>query len=74
VGYLRGLTHGAIAGAVAGLLLAPQSGRETRRQVRAWLDAVGDFLGSPQSDRWTGSGVKEAAPMGPKAEDYRGMP
>ncbi len=72
--YLRGLTPGAIAGAVAGLLLAPQSGRETRRQVRSWLEALGDLVGSTQGDRWTGSSMEKTAPVGRKAEDYRGMP
>jgi gas vesicle protein len=33
MGYLRGLTHGAIAGAVLALLYAPDSGVNTRRRV-----------------------------------------
>ncbi len=34
------LLLGAAAGAVAGLLLAPHTGKETRRRVRRWLDDV----------------------------------
>ncbi len=33
---------GAAAGAVAAVLSAPQSGRETREQVRKWAQDVGD--------------------------------
>jgi len=37
MGYLRGLTHGAIAGAILGLLYAPESGVTTRRKVSRLL-------------------------------------
>jgi hypothetical protein len=37
MGYLRGLTHGAIAGAVLGLLYAPESGVSMRRRVSRLL-------------------------------------
>ena len=37
MGYLRGLTHGAIAGAVLALLYAPDSGVNTRRRVSRLL-------------------------------------
>ena len=37
MGYLRGLTHGAIAGAILGLLYAPESGIKTRRRVSRLL-------------------------------------
>jgi hypothetical protein len=49
MGYLRGVTHGAIAGAVLALLYAPDSGVNTRRRVsrllgqaEAMLSADGD--------------------------------
>lgn len=37
MGYFRGLTHGAIIGAVLGLLYAPDSGVNMRRQVSRLL-------------------------------------
>ena len=37
MGYLRGLTHGAIAGAVLALLYAPDAGVNTRRRVSRLL-------------------------------------
>ena len=37
MGYLRGLTHGAIAGAVLGLLYTPESGPAMRRRVSRLL-------------------------------------
>lgn len=38
--FLGGLILGAAAGAVAGLLLAPRTGRETRRLLRKSADAL----------------------------------
>ncbi|HXN05038.1 MAG TPA: YtxH domain-containing protein [Candidatus Acidoferrum sp.] len=37
MGYLRGLRHGAIAGAVLGLLYAPESGVAIRRRLSRLL-------------------------------------
>jgi gas vesicle protein len=37
MGYVRGLTHGAIAGAILALLYAPDSGVNTRRRVSRLL-------------------------------------
>jgi gas vesicle protein len=37
MGYLRGVTHGAIAGAILALLYAPESGANLRRRVSRWL-------------------------------------
>jgi len=37
MGYLRGLVHGAMAGAVLGVLYAPESGVAARRRVSRWL-------------------------------------
>ncbi len=37
MGYVRGLTHGAIAGAILALLFAPDSGVNTRRRVSRLL-------------------------------------
>jgi gas vesicle protein len=41
--FFSGLVLGAAAGAVAGLLLAPKSGRETRRLLRKSADALPDL-------------------------------
>jgi gas vesicle protein len=37
MGYLRGVTHGAIAGSILALLYAPESGVSLRRRVSRWL-------------------------------------
>ena len=37
MGYFRGLTHGAVVGAVLALLYAPDSGINTRRRVSRLL-------------------------------------
>jgi len=44
MGYLRGLTHGAIAGAVLGLLYAPESGPAMRRRVSRLLGQAQEAL------------------------------
>ena len=44
--YLRGLMHGAMAGAVLGLLYAPESGVVSRRRVSRWLGQAEGMLAS----------------------------
>jgi len=48
LGFLAGLTIGAVVGTAAALLLAPQSGARTRRQIarkaEEWSDAAGESL------------------------------
>jgi gas vesicle protein len=48
LGFLAGLTIGAVIGTAAALLLAPQSGARTRRQIarkaEEWSDAAGETL------------------------------
>ncbi|MDP2469526.1 MAG: YtxH domain-containing protein [Candidatus Palauibacterales bacterium] len=48
LGFLAGLTIGAVIGTAAALLLAPQSGARTRRQIarraEAWTDSAGETL------------------------------
>lgn len=41
LGYISAFLGGAIAGAVLGLLLAPEKGKDTREKI---TDAVEDFL------------------------------
>lgn len=41
LGYISAFLGGAIAGAVLGLLLAPEKGKDTREKI---TDAVDDFL------------------------------
>lgn len=40
MGYLRGFVHGAVAGTVIGLCVAPQPGERTRLQLREGVKAV----------------------------------
>jgi gas vesicle protein len=42
MGYLRGLKHGAIAGAVLALLYAPEAGVNTRRRLARLLGEAGE--------------------------------
>lgn len=49
MGYLRGLTHGAIAGAILGLLYAPESGVNMRRRVSRLLGQAEDLLAADSS-------------------------
>lgn len=62
--FLGGLLLGAAAGAVAGLLLAPKSGRETRQLLKKSADALPDLaedLSSSvqlQADRLSGSALR----------------
>ncbi|TMF55201.1 MAG: YtxH domain-containing protein [Chloroflexi bacterium] len=44
MGYLRGLTHGAIAGAILGLLYAPESGFSMRQRVSRLLGQAEDMM------------------------------
>ena len=48
LGFVVGITFGTLLGAVTALLLAPQSGRKTRRQIRRtaeeWSEAASDKL------------------------------
>ena len=48
LGFLLGLTVGAVIGTATALLLAPQSGARTRRQIarkaEEWTDTAGESL------------------------------
>ena len=44
MGYFRGLTHGAIIGAIVGLLYAPDSGVNNRRRVSRLLGQAEDMM------------------------------
>ncbi len=49
MGYLRGLTHGAIAGAILALLYAPDKGVNTRRRVSRLLLGQAEEMASADS-------------------------
>ncbi len=57
MGYLRGLTHGAIAGAVLGLLYAPESGVTTRQRVARLLGQAEDMMAADSTAVAPGSPV-----------------
>jgi len=59
MGYIRGLTHGAIIGAVLGILYAPESGPDMRRRVSR-------LLGQAEQLMATESGVTPPAPGAPR--------
>lgn len=46
MGYFRGLTHGAIVGAVLGILYAPESGPDMRRRVSRLLGQAEQMMAS----------------------------
>lgn len=45
-----GVLLGAAAGAIAGLLFAPKSGKETREDIKEGMDDVKDFVGDTSAD------------------------
>jgi gas vesicle protein len=57
MGYLRGLTHGAIVGAVLGLLYAPESGIDMRRRVSKLLGQAEEMMAADP----TGSPIASSA-------------
>jgi len=59
MGYLRGLTHGAIAGAILGLLYAPESGLRTRQRVSRLLGQAEDMMAA------NSGGAGSASPITP---------
>ncbi len=42
--FIGGVIFGAIVGAVAGVLLAPTSGQETRKKLKKMADVNGEFV------------------------------
>jgi hypothetical protein len=48
MGYVRGFVHGAVAGTLIGLWVAPQSGERTRAQLRAFGRAARDGVDTAQ--------------------------
>jgi len=48
--YIRGLTHGALAGAVLGLLYAPESGASMRRRVSRLLGQAEAMMAAENSE------------------------
>ena len=59
MGYLRGLRHGAIAGAVLGLLYAPESGVAMRRRISRLLGQAEEMMAGD-------GGAREAAARAPR--------
>jgi len=66
MGYLRGLTHGAIAGAVLGLLYAPESGARMRRRVSRLLGQAEEMLAADNNS------AAPAAPATPRRRTVGG--
>jgi gas vesicle protein len=49
MGYFRGLTHGAIVGAVLGILYAPEAGPDMRRRVSRLLGQAEQMMAAEGS-------------------------
>jgi hypothetical protein len=65
MGYLRGLVHGAMAGAILGVLYAPASGVVARRRLSGWLGQAEAMLANGPADAEPGNragGRRRAAP------------
>jgi hypothetical protein len=48
MGYIRGFIHGAVAGTLIGLCIAPQPGERTRAQLRAFGRAAREGVDAAQ--------------------------
>ena len=57
MGYLRGLTHGAVAGAILALLYAPDSGVNMRRRVSRLLGQAEAMLSAEGGEAATSTGT-----------------
>jgi hypothetical protein len=57
MGYLRGLTHGAIAGAILALLYAPESGVEMRRRVSRLLGQAEQMMTADSGEAAAATGT-----------------
>lgn len=58
MGYIRGLTHGLIVGAVGGVLFAPRAGEQTRKRMSIWVEQV---LGSAEGNGRSGQRTRSRA-------------
>ncbi|HEX3629676.1 MAG TPA: YtxH domain-containing protein [Candidatus Dormibacteraeota bacterium] len=65
MGYFRGLTHGAMIGAVLGILYAPESGTQIRRRVSR-------LLGQAEQMMAADTGVAPSAPTSPRKRTVGG--
>ena len=78
LGFLLGLTVGAVIGTATALLLAPQSGARTRRQIvrkaEEWTDSAGESLEDARdearelADRAARGGARGRAPTVPATD------
>ena len=71
MGYLRGLTHGAIAGAILALLYAPESGVNTRRRVSRLLGQAEEMLSADSSGEVASTGAPRRRAAGGTATRVR---
>ena len=60
MGYFRGLTHGAIVGAVLGILYAPESGPDMRRRVSRLLGQAEQMMAAETGAAPSSSGKRRA--------------
>jgi gas vesicle protein len=69
--YLRGLKHGMIAGAILGLLYAPESGVNTRRRVSRLLGQAEEMLSADSGGAAAPTGTPRRRPAGGTASRVR---
>jgi gas vesicle protein len=71
LGYLRGLTHGAIVGAVIGLLYAPDAGTTTRRRVARLLGQAETMMAADSEGAPAASAARRRAAGAPESRTRR---
>jgi gas vesicle protein len=75
MGYIKGFVHGAVAGTLIGLWVAPQSGERTRAQLRAFGKAArGGVDAAQRTAKQVAPVVGGAASLAREELERRGHP
>lgn len=71
LGYLRGLTHGAIVGAAIALLYAPDTGMNTRRRLARLLGQAEGMMTADSGEAPAATASRRRAVGGPESRTRR---